>query len=239
MGRSDTLIFGCGPMGQEVAEQLIGRKLPVYMYSSDLDRVAEVLAKGFDAAVLDYTDDDKLRQAGIGEWVKVIFCLFPEEAKNVFLTLSARALDLDLKIICVSESPQSGQKLFAAGASKVIDPYEISGRKMHELIARPMIVDMLEHTVFGKHLDIAEIEIPLDSCLSGYPLSALDLGRRYNVVLMGVVDVEMSDSLIFSTSGVDHKLDAGDMLVVIGPTVEITRLKGDLEEDRTDQLLGG
>ncbi|MEN8166482.1 MAG: NAD-binding protein [Pseudomonadota bacterium] len=236
MSGCDTFIFGCGALGQSVAEQLLTKKFSIALFGTDLDEVNDLLEKGFDAALVDYTDDDKLRSIGIGAWVKTIFCLFSVESQNVFLTLSARALDPELKIICVIESPASAQKLIAAGASKVIDPYEISGRKVHELITRPMIVDMLEQTVFGEYIDIAQIEIPQHSCLSGEILSTQELAG-YNVILLGVVDLDLSEELIFSTRGIEHKLDIGDMLVVIGPEDEITRLKEDIQHDRKEQLL--
>lgn len=119
----------------------------------------------------------------------------------------------------------------------MIDPYEISGRKVHELITRPMIVDMLEQTVFGEYIDIAQIEIPQQSCLAGGSLFSQELAN-YNVILLGVVDLELSDKLIFSTSGIEHRLDAGDMLVVMGPEDEIARLKEDIRLDRQERLLG-
>ncbi|MCU7851644.1 MAG: NAD-binding protein [Candidatus Thiodiazotropha sp. (ex Monitilora ramsayi)] len=234
MARRETLIFGCSAMGHEVATQLAERGIDAYLYSSDPDEVGAMLAKGLQAGVVDYTDDDKLRSIGIGKWVKTIFCLFSEEPQNLFVTLSARALDPDLKIICVCESVSSGNKLLTAGATKVIDPYEISGHRVHELIARPYLVEMLENTVFGKHIDIAEIEIPRSSSLSGAPMDDLQLSKRYNLIVMGVVDLELSQELIFSNRGMNHRLDGGDMLVVIGPKDEISRLRADVEEDKLE-----
>ncbi|MGD8909839.1 MAG: NAD-binding protein [Chromatiales bacterium] len=234
MTRWKTLIFGCGAMGHEVATQLKERGIDACLFSNDADDVANMLAKGLDADLLDHTDDDKLCQAGIGNWVETIFCLFSEEPQNLFLTLSARALDPHLKIICVCESVTSGAKLITAGASKVIDPFEISGYRVHELIVRPYLVNMLESTVFGKHVDIAEIEIPAQSNLSGAPLEALQLAERYNLIVMGVVDLELGRNLIFSNSGVTHLMDAGDLLVVIGPAQEIARLREDMAQNRLE-----
>jgi voltage-gated potassium channel len=234
MARWETLIFGCGAMGYEVAVQMKERGIEVCLYSNEPNEVADMLSKGLNAVLIDYTDDDNLRQIGIGKGVETIFCLFTDEPQNLFLTLSARALDPTLKIICVCESVTSGAKLITAGASKVIDPYEISGHRVHELIARPYLVEMLESTVFGKYVDIAEIEIPASSSLSGTPLEDLHLDKRYNLIVMGLVDLELGSELIFSSSGVKHLIDAGDMLVVIGPAEEITRLREDVVANRLE-----
>lgn len=234
MAHWKTLIFGCGAMGHEVAMQLAERGIDACLYSNDAQKVANIRDKGLDAELLDYTDDDKLREIGIGDWVETVFCLFSDEPQNLFLTLSARALDARLKIICVCESVTSGAKLITAGASKVIDPYEISGQRVHELIARPYLVELLESTVFGRHVDIAEIEIPATSSLAGTPLDDLQLARRYNLIVIGVVDLELSRELIFCNSGVRHLLDGGDLLVVIGPREGIARLREDLSANRLE-----
>ncbi|MES9846783.1 MAG: NAD-binding protein [Candidatus Thiodiazotropha sp.] len=225
MSRLDTLIFGCGALGHEVAMQLAERGAEAYLYSNDLNEVGALLAKGMQAAVVDFKNDDKLREIGIGRWVKTIFCLFSQEPNNLFLTLSARSIDPDLKIVCVCESAASGERLKAAGATKVIDPYEISGHRVHERIARPYLVEMLESSLFGKHIDIAEIEMPEDSRLSGVALNDLQLEKQFNLIISGVVDLELGNQLIFANSGVSHRLHAGDILVVIGPNQEISRLK--------------
>ena len=67
MARWKTLIFGCGAMGQEVAVQLTERGIDACLFSSDANEVAAIQAKGLDASVVDHTDDEKLREIGIGE----------------------------------------------------------------------------------------------------------------------------------------------------------------------------
>ncbi|HIP53566.1 MAG TPA: TrkA family potassium uptake protein [Chromatiales bacterium] len=235
MERPTTLIFGCGALGQEVASHLQQRVPGLLMISNTQERVDEVLEKGFVAERADYTSDDVLRSLGIGEWVERVYCLFPEESKNVFLTISARALDPDLTIICAAESPQSIQKLTAAGASKVIDTYEMVGRKIHELTCRPLVVQTLERVVFGQaDLETAEITIPSNSPLSSKRLNELRLDEHYDIVLLGVVDLEMGDKLIFNTRGLNHRLDPGDILVVIGPAQEIYRLRRDVSAQEAE-----
>ena len=55
-----------------------------------------------------------------------------------------------------------------------------------------------------------------------------DWSERFNLVLLGVVDKERSKDLRFVTGGVDYKLDAGDVLVVLGPTQEIVAFKREI-----------
>ncbi len=233
MGTPTTLIFGCGALGQEVASHLQQRVPDLLMISNSLEKVEEAVEKGFAAKHADYTRDEVLKSLGIGEGVERIYCLFPEDSKNVFLTISARALDRDLTIICTAETPQSIQKLTAAGASKVIDTYEMVGRKIHELTCRPLVVQTLERVVFGKaDLETAEITIPPRSPFASKRLNEIHLDQHYDIILLGLVDLEIGDKLIFNTRGLNHRLDPGDILVVIGPARELDRLRKDVSPNR-------
>jgi voltage-gated potassium channel len=47
-------------------------------------------------------------------------------------------------------------------------------------------------------------------------------------VLIGLVDKELGEELYFVTGEKDHKLDAGDILVVLGPSREINAFKKEI-----------
>ena len=215
-------LFGCNPLAIEVARRLTMARTPFVMLDRDAALVESAQKEGMPARQIDYTDDDALRDAGIGSHIEGVFCLFAEDSENVFLAISARALDPQLRIVAVSQAPQAAAKLLAAGADKVVDPYEISGARVHELIQRPEVVELLEQTVFGQQdLNVAEITIPRHSWLHGVHLSGLRRVMTQNVLLLGVVDLERGKDIIFSTRGIDHKLDYDDVLVVIGARREI------------------
>ena len=215
-------LFGCNPLAIEVARRLSAAKTPFIMVAADAARVEAALKEGLPAEQIDYTDDEALRGLGIGSHIEGIFCLLAEDSENVFLAISARALDPKLRIVAVCQAPEAASKLLAAGADKVVDPYEISGARVHELIQRPEVVELLEQTVFGlQDLNVAEITIPHDSWLHGVHLSELRKRMSQNVILLGVVDLERGKDLIFSTRGIDHKLDYDDVLVVIGARREL------------------
>ena len=230
-------LFGCNPLAIEVARRLTMARTPFVMLDSDAALVEAARKEDMLARQVDYTDDDALRDVGIGSHIEGVFCLFAEDSENVFLAISARALDPQLRIVAVCQAPQAAPKLLAAGADKVVDPYEISGARVHELIHRPEVIELLEQTVFGQQdLNIAEITIPHHSWLHGVHLSGLRKVTTQNVLLLGVVDLERGKDLIFSTRGIDHKLDYDDVLVVIGARSEIDAFRALI--DRTTPPAG-
>lgn len=183
---------------------------------------------GFDLRIFDYTDDDLLQKAGIGEKVDLIFSLFLEDSKNIFLAISARALDDKLNIVSITQSHDSIHKLRAAGADSIIDPYQISGKKIYEVIKKPEIVSIIDDTVFGREdINIEQIEITKGSKLDGVFLDDVPLAGVYNIIILGIHDKEIKERFTFITEGMRHKLDEKDVLVVIGEEAEIERFKND------------
>jgi len=223
------LLFGCNSLVNEVAGQLSNKEWDITIVSQDEECIKRLDNQKIIFKNVDYTDDTQLISLGIGNDVGIIFSFFEEDAKNVYLIISAKGIDPELLIITQSQSQNSSEKLHAAGADKVIDPYEISGRKIFNMIKKPLISETIEQVVFGQSsINLAEIEIKEGSFLDGQRLGEAQLSQNYNLILLGVVDRELSNEFIFRLSGIDHKLDPTDLLVVIGAADEIERLKTDI-----------
>lgn len=220
------VVFGYNRLSLEALKRLDSESHDIVIVDENEERAAKAAASGYSTAVLDFRNDDELKEIGLGKTVDTIFCFLPEDSENVFLTLSARAMDPDLHIIAIVEDPDASEKLIAAGANKIIDPYQICGRKIHELIKKPDITHIIDQTVFGRHdLHIAEVVIPENSVLENSYSSQLKLNEKHNLVLIGIVDKELGEDLHFAISEQDHLLDAGDILVILGPSRDIRAFK--------------
>jgi voltage-gated potassium channel len=223
-------VFGYSIMSIEVMSRLNKDQYSFVFIGKDESETALVEEKGFETKIIDFRNDDELKSIGIGTDVDILFCFYPRDSDNVFLTISARAIDNTLTIVAIVDDPESAEKLLAAGANKIIDPYEICGRKTHDMLAKPDITNILDHTVFGRHdLHIAQIEIPEGSCLENTMSSELKLNEKHNLILIGVVDKESGEALHFAISENDYILNAGDVLVVLGPSREIRSFKEEVE----------
>jgi len=230
-------VFGYNHLSFEAISRLDKKTHDILIIEADESLAALAKEKGFQTSTIDFRSDQDLKSIGIGKNVDFIFCFLPEDSKNVFLTISARAIDKDVDIIAIVEDPQSDEKLIAAGANKIIDPYQICGQKIHGLIKKPDITNIIEHTVFGRQdLHMAEITIPEHSYLENTYTSELTLNEKHNLVLIGVVDKELGEKLHFAIGEKDHKLDAGDIIVVLGPSREIRAFKKEVSHVSTDKI---
>ena len=53
-----------------------------------------------------------------------------------------------------------------------------------------------------------------------------------NILLLGVVDIEHGQDLIFSTRNIDHNLDVGDILVIIGAREQVRAFRAMIRAER-------
>jgi voltage-gated potassium channel len=219
-------IFGNSSMALEAMGRLDSELFSATYVGENEQEIANIRDQGFTAEAIDFRNDVELRAIGIGTDIEYLFCFFAADSDNVFLTISARAIDKNLMIIAIVDDPDSADKLLAAGANKIIDPYEICGRKTYEILTKPEITNILDQTVFRRHdLNIAQVEIPKHSIFEKTKISQLKLNEHHNLILIGVVDKELGEELHFAIGEREHTLDAGDILVIMGPTREIKAFK--------------
>lgn len=232
MKKRNIAIFGYNLFSFELASRLHDDKdHEIIILDSAPDKVSQALEQGFKAAIVDYRSDESLEQIGIGRNIDIIFCCLPEDGENVFLTITARAMNSRLEIISIVDAPDSANKLITAGANKIINPYEISARKIFSMVTRPKLTLMMDEIVFGRaDLHIAEIEIPRGSKLANTRASDLHLDTQHNLILLGIVDYELGEELHFALGEQEHQLDPGDVLLVMGPSREIRAFSKEISE---------
>lgn len=102
------------------------------------------------------THDDILVKAGIHK-AKALITSLPKDADNLFIVLSARALNSNLKIISRASEENSDKKLIIAGANSVIMPDKVGGARMASLVFRQDMIEFLE-VINGKGGDVSNFE---------------------------------------------------------------------------------
>lgn len=225
-------VFGYNRLSYEAISRINKETHSVSVYDHKPGNVELALENGFNAACIEFRSDEDLKNIGIGSRIDTLFCCLDEDSENVFLTLSARALDKSLQIIAIVENPDAAEKLLAAGANKIIDPYQICGRKIHDMLKRPDLTDLLDQTVFGRHdLHLAEVEVPDNSFLLNDLIGQLNIGAHYNLLLVGVINKQNGEQMHFVAEDADRRLDPGDILVILGPSREIRAFKKDVNNE--------
>ncbi len=104
----------------------------------------------------DATDDAVLLKAGILN-AQSLICALPNDANNVFIVLSAKALNPSLKIICRANALSSVAKLKNAGATSISMPDVLGGVHMATQVSKPDVIEFVEFLT-GEEGDSINIE---------------------------------------------------------------------------------
>jgi voltage-gated potassium channel len=221
MTHSRVFLFGYGNHGKPIGKGLSEDGFYVVIVEADEKNQQQAIENGFeDTHLIDVTNDEQLINLDIKPEDQLV-CVMDDEHLNVFLTLSLRSLFESCIILSISDSIHTTQKLKMAGADKVIDLYEVSANRIHNILKRPVTTKLLEGFVGDKHeISFKEIVIPENSFLGGV-MSDEYTFEQHGVLLVGMIDQEAGDSFVFVTTGVNHKLDSGDTIVCIGREEEL------------------
>ncbi len=230
MATKGIALFGYYRSGVAVASYLRAGDYRLVVIDDHAENLEKARNAGYETAELDFRDDSELAKLGLGETIDTVFCLFPDDAENVFLTLSARALAPEIRIYSIAHGSSAVPNLHAAGADKVIETEEISGMRIWDIITRPIVTAILDRTLFGQaNLNVMELQIPKGSRFVGRRIADLDLENHYNLVLLGMVDHELKEHFVHSQTIQDVRLQEDDILVVIGPMDASAILRQDLQ----------
>ncbi|MDP2688341.1 MAG: NAD-binding protein [Aequorivita sp.] len=173
------IICGYGRNGKQVAQKLLAYNRPFVIIEKD----ENVIERFFDENTLfilgDAIEDEILVKAGV-EKASTLICATPSDADNLFVVLSARQMNKNLKIISRASEETSYKKMKLAGADNVIMPAKIGGDHMASLVVVPDLVEFLDNlTVSGKEESINVEQIPFEKmCPNGKELAIQDLDVR-------------------------------------------------------------
>ncbi len=216
--RDHHIVCGFGRVGRQVARDLRSAGADCVVVDSDPEnrQIAEALDLAFVEG--DAADDAVLAEAGIAAASTIVVCA-DSDANNVFITLTARELRADIKIVARAAIEDTEKKLKRAGADRVISPYKASGTEMARLALHPQLGGVFD---VDSQYRVEEIEVGRGSKAIGNTIGAIR-GRSI------VVGLRRAAELLPQPDG-ETVLEAGDVIIAIGTPQALDRLVLLLEE---------
>ncbi len=234
------IICGFGHIGQVLAQQL--NETPEYFVIIDNDAENLITAKNRAYLVQegDATDENVLVSVGI-EKAKVLATVLPNDATNVFITLTARELNPDLIILARGELPTTEKKLRLAGANHVVSPASVSGLRMANLITSPSMVDFLAQKEEQSYLNdllmqinvqMEELVVGATSRLVGRTVRELEIRGKGAFI---VVALRRGNEPLITHPNPSLLLNSGDVLIVLGHQEDLPQFARFYQLNRTNK----
>ncbi|UBM62934.1 potassium channel protein [Candidatus Sulfidibacterium hydrothermale] len=181
------IVCGYGRNGKQVVEELTAFDEKVIVVDKDHELVVNNATQAFQVIEGDATEDEVLLKAGIAR-ARALIATLPLDADNLFVVLTARALNPDLNIISRASSESAERKLHMAGVNSVVMPERVGGAHMATLVAHPDVMEFMEHLNIHGHspvqlMEIACADLPED--LMHKPLKELELRKKTGANIIG------------------------------------------------------
>lgn len=223
------ILCGAGRVGVCILAELVKTGHEVVVIEQDEEKVKEWRERHPEALVMrgDATSDAVLESAGIRKAAGLLASLSADK-DNLFIVLSARALNPDLRIVARADEESSRDKLLRAGADSVVFPHLIGGMRMASEMIRPNVVSFLDTMLRERDgtLRVEEVVVADGSELVGMTLAKADIPGKTGALLMAV---RHHDRRFEFNPSPDHRLSVGDTLVVMGDRAQLATLRGEAE----------
>ena len=214
-----TIICGYGRVGKQVAQEMARRAHPFIILEIDESRIADAQKKGYLALKGDATREEVLIEAGLNRASSLVAAL-DSDSQNVFIVLAAKQINPKLFIVARANDEEAEALLLKAGASHVVSPTIIGGRRIASVILKPAVADFLDRLFPSESSDfeLDEIEIAASSKLKGKSLAELSLNKEHNLL---VVAIKKRGEKDFAMPSPEIKLEEGDKIIVFGKTNQL------------------
>jgi voltage-gated potassium channel len=213
------VICAYGRVGRAVLEELRRRNYTLVVIESKPELEPLLAEHGVRYLSGDPADEGVLRQAGI-ERARGLICAVDSDAANVFVTLTARALNPDLRIVARASERASIDKLVRAGADEVVSPYELTGRRMAVLAVQPSVLEVLDLLNLGSDIRLEEVAVR-----AGTQLDSLTIGEaRARYAGVAILALKKPGSEVSANPDHEVRLAPGDLIVALGPSEILNRI---------------
>lgn len=191
----------------------------------------------------DASKNEVLLNAGICRRASGILCITGDDVINVYITLTSRHLNKNIRIISRANRHENVSKLYQAGADNVILPFEVAGMLAAEFLGQPVAFEAISGILREQRDIVMETVLVTEkSPLDNQQIGQLDLRRR-KLTLLGVISANAMHLKHRNKYKVKHRhfyfnpeqhflLQQGDMLVILGRKYGIEHFRNQMEKPR-------
>lgn len=237
------IICGYGRVGQEIAKRLSKDKKKFIIIDKNAQHVE--LAKKHNYLVIhnDASKNEVLLSAGICRGATTVLCITGDDVTNVYVTLTSRHLNKEIRIISRANQLENYSKLYQAGANYVIRPFEVAGMLAAEFLGQPVAFEAISGILQNQSEIVMETVLVTEgSVLEDTQISQLGLEHN-KLTLLGVISSNTVHLKHKNKYQVDLQhfyfnpdaifiLRKEDILVVLGKKYSVDHFRDQIEQRR-------
>jgi voltage-gated potassium channel len=225
--KNHVVVAGAGGTGKHVIEELVATGTPFVVIDRALPVLEHVQAEICKGRMLfvhgDATLDHFLMDAGVQRARGVVAAL-TQDKDNLYVTLSARSLNPNARIVTKVVEDEAAAKILKAGASAIVNPTMIGARRMASELIRPEVNEFLDQMLRDKDKNLRLEEVPIagSSSFVGVALKDAPIRRMTGAL---VVAIRRPDRTFVYNPDPELLIEAGATLIVLGESQGIAKLR--------------
>ena len=204
------IVCGMGQIGGNVAQELTltGREfVMVDMNKANLQSYVEQHPSQL-YVLGDATDNEVLQAAGI-QHARGVFAVAHDDNQNLVISLSAKQLNPQVRVIARCHDQKNVAKIRSAGADEIVLLDFTGGLRLVSVMVRPNVVGFLDEMMKAEG-DLRMEEVVIPERMNGKPLSMLHQGKQDCLVIA----LQQHGSWQFNPAA-DCTLQGGDVLMAM------------------------
>jgi voltage-gated potassium channel len=212
--KDHVIVCGFGKMGFQAAWEFKQAGVPFVIIEQIKTKSLNPRFEGDLFLVGNAMDELILERAGLRRARGLVTAL-TTDADNVLVTLTAKQMAPDVRVVARAAKLGTGNKLKAAGADDIVSPYEIGGRRMANLLLNPELMNYVDVVVDHKQMEMAmeHVLVAPASSLVGRTMREARIRTKTGALIVGIH--RPGEGLHFNPTGAET-FQAGDVLLVMG-----------------------
>ena len=222
-----TILIGLGRLGSSILENLeqLGEDVVVIDKNTNLVKEFREKYPYFPFLDCDAQEEDCLKEARIDK-AKNLVITVPNDAENLFIIVTAKNLNTNLRIVSRASTPRNAKKLKQAGASVVFFPEIEAGKLAAMILEKENVYKLLNILLIDENnpFDFDEILVKACSPISNKAVGKVFIGNTFGVLIA----IKRGETfLIFPAK--EEVIKPNDLLIVLGNLEQLTKLRSIVE----------
>lgn len=215
------IICGYGKVGEEIALEFKQRQASFVVVDMDPAALERARAAGSLIVQGDATMEETLTRAGIGRCASLIAAL-DSDAGNTYITLTAKLLRPEVRVVARVAHASNERKLMQAGADHIVSPYQMGGRRLALSALQPILLDFMDIVSLGTGGPgvLGEFGVDKESGLQGRAIGEV-LADAPDLIILAV---RSERGTFIVGPAPTTRLALGDRLMVFGPEEQLRRV---------------
>lgn len=211
--KNHVIICGLGRAGSSAMAQLRKDGIPFVGIDNNENHCKQLEDQSELVLLGDATEDSMLEKAGIAYASSLISAL-PEDADNILITMAAKDLNKNVRVVARSNRKANEKRLLRAGADWVITLGFTGGSRLAMAAVKPATVDFLQGLLdWDTHnLKLEEFMIEKECTLAHKKLGEIGIKENFGVQVLALIRNEST----FANPSAQEQLLPGDIVITFG-----------------------